>query len=202
MSKNFVTSDWHIGHANIIKYCPESRGHFSSIEEMNETIITNMNSVVSDGDVLYILGDIAFAKPSVAVDTLKRVNGAKVIIWGNHDRKLRDSSEFLNSRGIMGVVGEYDYLCKSFVDTKNGVKQSVCLQHFPLLAWDRMHHGAYMFHGHWHSPRGSRLTMPGKRIMDIGVDGNHMFPYDLDELMGEMSVYEYNYVGHHDGTRQ
>ena len=51
MSKSFFIADTHFGHSEIMNY--ENRP-FSSVEEMDNTIISNWNSVVSDNDkVLY-----------------------------------------------------------------------------------------------------------------------------------------------------
>ncbi len=199
MSSTFITSDLHLGHANVINYCPESRGHFTSVDEMNNAIVSNINSVVTDNDVLIIVGDIAFAKPNVAMDFLKQINGQKILIWGNHDSKLRNSSVFENERRIAGVVGYADYMCETFV--VDGVRHKAAIMHFPLLSWDRMHHGSFMFHGHGHAPKSKRDTMPGKRIRDIGLDGNDMMPYRMDELIRELSSRPSNFYGHHDGSR-
>ena len=53
----YFSSDHHFGHKNIIGYC--NRG-FSSIEEMNESLIDSWNKVVDKYDTVYYLGDFCF----------------------------------------------------------------------------------------------------------------------------------------------
>lgn len=87
MDKNiFFSSDWHLNHKNIIKYCNRP---FSNIEEMRKKIIENHNSLVSNDDMVYHLGDFIFAPKSGIVDkiysTLSKLNGRHILILGNHD---------------------------------------------------------------------------------------------------------------------
>ena len=79
----FFTADTHFGHKNIIKYCNRP---FASLDEMNETLIENWNKVVSLEDTVYILGDFAYCSKTSVEDFLKRLNGEKHLISGNHER--------------------------------------------------------------------------------------------------------------------
>lgn len=88
MSKNskgrvFVCADLHFSHSNIIKY--ENRP-FKDKDDMNEQLIKNWNSVVSDEDTVYVLGDVAFCSKVQAQALISRLNGKKYLIMGNHDR--------------------------------------------------------------------------------------------------------------------
>ena len=55
MGKIYLISDTHFNHNKDFVY--KARG-FNSIEEMNEKIIENWNSVVTDEDTIYVLGDV------------------------------------------------------------------------------------------------------------------------------------------------
>lgn len=81
----WFTSDTHFRHSNIIGYCGRP---FSSVEEMDETLIENWNSVVKEGDKIYHLGDVYMPKGYKKNDEdslFKKLNGTKILILGNHD---------------------------------------------------------------------------------------------------------------------
>ena len=53
----YFTSDLHLGYRSIIEF---NNRPFESVEEMNRALIVNYNSVVTDEDTVYILGDLAY----------------------------------------------------------------------------------------------------------------------------------------------
>jgi calcineurin-like phosphoesterase family protein len=81
MSKTYITSDLHFDHANILKYSPWARGHFRDVNQMNEAIVSNINSMVTDQDTLIIAGDICFSSHGKTAEFLKRINGQKKLVW-------------------------------------------------------------------------------------------------------------------------
>lgn len=92
--KKYITSDWHLDHKNIWgeNGIVETRKHFTSLGEMNESIIASVNSVVTNADELYHLGDIGLSrKPKILFDMLCQMNGQIHLFKGNHD-----SSRVLN----------------------------------------------------------------------------------------------------------
>lgn len=94
MSVYFI-ADTHFCEDNIRRY--ENRT-FQSVVEMDETIIENWNSVVSEDDIVYILGD--FGAFNNEQDILKRLNGTKYLVKGNHDTK---SNEYYRAAGFREV---------------------------------------------------------------------------------------------------
>lgn len=84
--EEWFTSDLHLYHTNIIKYCKRP---FVSSEEMNSVLIDNWNSVVSPEDTVYFLGDFGLCqKRNRLFDTIELLNGNIIWIVGNHDPKL------------------------------------------------------------------------------------------------------------------
>jgi len=83
--KEYVISDTHFGHANIIQYCHRP---FRDVFEMDEALIRNWNNVVSSDDLVYHLGDFALYKDKSRIaEIVSRLNGRIVLIMGNHDTK-------------------------------------------------------------------------------------------------------------------
>ena len=89
MSKIYITSDLHFNHNKDFLY--ESRG-FSNIEDMNNTIIANWNSIIAPDDDIYILGDLMLGGSEKMADGLNLIislNGKLHLIRGNHDTDTR-----------------------------------------------------------------------------------------------------------------
>jgi calcineurin-like phosphoesterase family protein len=83
--KVYIWSDLHLWHKNIIKY--ENRP-FSSVEEMNDTIIKNWNEIVKPEDTIINLGDVSFRlHKEILGICIRQLPGKKILILGNHDRK-------------------------------------------------------------------------------------------------------------------
>src|SRR5690606_6132282 len=78
----WFTSDTHFYHRKVIEYCDRP---FSTVETMNEALIENWNKVVKKNDVIFVLGDFAFAGVNQTKKILDRLNGQKILVRGNHD---------------------------------------------------------------------------------------------------------------------
>lgn len=78
----YFTSDLHIGHENIIRF---SNRPFSTLGEMNRTLVDNWNSRVTERDDVFILGDMFYRKKEGVEEILRKLKGRKHLIVGNHD---------------------------------------------------------------------------------------------------------------------
>jgi calcineurin-like phosphoesterase family protein len=84
--QQFVISDLHLGHRNIIHYC---RRPFSSSGEMDDVLIRNWNYRVATRDEVFYLGDLCHGKNAApASEYLSRLNGRIYVISGNHDEEI------------------------------------------------------------------------------------------------------------------
>lgn len=126
----FFTSDTHFGHLNILKL---GQGRpFKNIEEHDECIINNWNKVVKPGDVIYHLGDFSMNLDQERVESiLRRLNGAKHLILGNHDRS-KIHAKFLNSN-LWQSMRDYHKLIFKLSDNK---EIRIILKHYPILEFD------------------------------------------------------------------
>lgn len=175
MTIQFITSDIHFNHLNILKYNAETRGHFKDVTEMNEGIIQRWNSVVAPEDHTFILGDVAMGDVSKAPALIERLNGTKTLVLGNHDRKLVKITDIerLFSGGI------HNYLVHS-VDKHT----HLVMFHFPIHSWDNRGIGAIHTHGHTH---GAPTGIQG-RIIDVGMDCNNLYPFKLSDVVSKMNA--------------
>lgn len=174
----FFTSDLHFGHRNIIKFCNRP---WKTTEEMDEALIENWNSVVKDNDIVFDLGDFAFATNGRWKDILSRLNGKHYLILGNHD--------------VTRWPGDYTMSLFEEVDNQMIVKiddRYVYLNHYPYLcyggAWRNPKHAVWQLFGHVHSGSTSagadsdRLTNIFPYQYDVGVDNNNYTPVSWDKI--------------------
>lgn len=188
--KTFFTSDLHFHHKKITEFT--ERNLFTDSEHHNEWLIDIWNSQVSKSDKVFHMGDFSFAHEYEKVaDVLRRLNGQKFFIKGNHDR-----SEMLKSLKTSGLIQEgYDYK-----EIKLSDNTSACLFHFPISSWHRQHYGAFMLHGHCHG------SFQGQgKILDVGIDnayklfGEHRL-FTEEDVLEFMQTMETSVVDHHKVT--
>ena len=169
---NYITSDIHFGHKNIMSFCPVSRAFGKEdVVRMDEEIISRWNSTVRPQDHTYILGDFAFCNPEKAISHLQRLNGTKTLIVGNHDAKLVKNQDFRNQ-----FVTLYDYHTIHINETR------VIMFHYPIAEWDQMHRGAVHFHGHLH---GGVSGMEAYRCLDVGMDNHDCYPIKMEYAISQ-----------------
>lgn len=90
---NYYISDLHIGHTNALAF--DARP-FKTIEENDETIKNNWNSVVGLDDDVYLLGDISWYGSTKTLEYYSQLNGRIHLIKGNHDNKILKNKDLQN----------------------------------------------------------------------------------------------------------
>lgn len=160
----YLTSDLHFLHTNIIRYCARP---YANIEEMTGKLIAGWNSVVTQNDTVYFLGDFTFSNDPIVVDRIfNSLMGKKFLIFGNHETTATLKLPW---------CGRYDIFDLKY----NGMFFVLC--HYPFLSWKHSNHGSVNLHGHIHSK--VALGTPTVRRIDVGVDAWDYKPVSIDKIV-------------------
>jgi len=162
--KIFFTSDLHLGHSNIIKYCDRP---FKVQNEMNEVIIKNYNDLVKPEDTVYFLGDIAFMSNVKAAWMVNRLNGTKILVRGNHDK----------NHNKMKTFGFVDSSHELTINTDYG---TIYMRHVPNETYQEGLHFCGHVHTKWRFNR---------NIVNVGVDVWDFKPVLLEDIINEYNKY-------------
>ena len=188
----YFTSDTHYNHKNICRGVSEWKDKnnnvpvnqtrdFKTLDHMNSTIVDNINNTVGENDVLVHMGDFSFGGFESIIEFRKRIMCKNIVlICGNHDKFLRENKDGV--QGYFKHVSSYDQLEIRRQVKKDLVERfSFICCHFPIASFDGMNKDNYHLFGHVHL--NSQLKCLGNRSMDVGVDGNNLFPYSLDDVL-------------------
>lgn len=163
MPNTWFTADFHLGHANIIRYCNRP---FATVEEMDQAIVEWLNASVKRDDVLYFLGDFCMGGQQKIFAYRRRIHCKKIFaVPGHHDkqaRKLKEEFSWLDNLAEVSIHG-----------------QSIVLCHYALRAWNRSNRGSWHLYGHSH---GRLPEAPNSFSMDVGVDTHNFRPWHYDEI--------------------
>lgn len=166
----YFLSDTHWGETRITPAFNPFFRPFKSVEEQNETMIANINSIVNEDDELYHLGDVAYTVDGIAC--MDRINCKnRTLILGNYD--LDDPAKMpLLQTAFNGQV--YDSMLRQF----EGV--TMYLNHYPIKG---AKHSSAMPHalsivGHIHG-----LWKVQPNMINVGVDAWHFRPVSLTEIL-------------------
>lgn len=176
MSNSFATSDWHLGHDNLVEYEPSRGPVFEQkiLRNVSEYILKQKQSCIG-----YFLGDLLFG--IYWAKTVQRLIEESGIDWhfirGNHDRKLSDK-KILG----MGFKSVQDYL---ILETRFG---KALLSHYPIINHDPRYLSrvielnsvfeankcAVNIHGHTHS-----FSHPDPRLINVSVEATNYQPMEI-----------------------
>ena len=155
---NYYIADLHLDHANIIRL---NNRPYKDVGEMNRTFISNWNSVGTDNDDVYVVGDFSYKSKNPLV-FLKQLKGRKHLIVGNHDEFMLKNPEcrkqFVEIADILTV--------------RDGDK-TIVLCHYPFLEWNGFYRGWLHFYGHVHNTFHNETTKYAanmKNAYNVGVD--------------------------------
>ena len=187
----FFTADTHFRHRNILKYQASTRP-FETIDEMNDKIVENWNSVVPKDGVVYHLGDFSTGNSHNWAGIRKRLNGRIGLVLGNHD--LLPLSEI---QPLFMNINDTVALKIQDPDAHRGC-QMIILNHYAMRVWNKSHYGSWSLYGHSH---GSLPDDPNALSIDVGVDCFNLTPLSYHQIKEIMSKKDFRPVDHHIGSR-
>lgn len=190
----YFTSDLHLGHEAIIKLCDRP---YQDVNEMDKAIIFNWNSIITDSDTIFILGDFSWRLGNSEIKYyLSRLAGNKIFIKGNHDKNEKPFPTIYD--GFVNIK------VKDSDDKAFGGYQHITLCHYPMLSWYQSHRGAWQLFGHWHNVKVTPTLLENRKAefevkeyvkeehlymdrlrqnqYDVGIDGNSYKPISYDHI--------------------
>lgn len=189
--KTFLTSDTHFGHKNItgkeLSSWDKNYRTFSSIEEMDNTLLEEINTLVGKNDILIHHGDFAFKNHEYYLDQIECRN-----IWfisGNHDsvinkkKELQQRFRIYEPKWLNTVIeNKFFFMC-----------------HYKFLSWPGMSKNVLHTFGHSHGNIPEYLL--GKS-MDVGVDNAFKHfgkyrPFFYEEVVEIINSNEIFLADHH-----
>ena len=141
---NYYISDLHLFHKNVTRAGKDFDDRpFDDLEQMHNLIKEKWNSKVTNGDTVYILGDMAMrGTQEDLIAYVSTLRGHKILVRGNHD-DIRD----LRYKQLFDEICDY----KEIQDTLNGETVRLVLCHYPILMWRDQHRGSILLYGHVHN---------------------------------------------------
>lgn len=106
---NYYIADTHFGHDNVIRF---DNRPFANIEDMDRIMIANWNSMVTDADDVYIIGDFVYRSGKSVSWYCNQLHGRKHLILGNHD-KLTDEDRkcFISIDKMLHITDGRNQIC-------------------------------------------------------------------------------------------
>ena len=170
----YYTADWHLNHENLIK---RKARKASSVVEINELIISNVNEVVGEQDTLYILGDLTMSNAEnlrALMDMLQSVKCKNIqVLKGNHD-SLHDLAILKGNK----IINNW-HTFKTITDTAFGIEIPVALSQYPILDYHSQVEPMLCLHGHSHGCLKPRPV----DLFDVGVDVWNFKPVTLEQVL-------------------
>lgn len=178
MAKIFLTSDLHFCHDRpFIWGC---RG-FESITQMNEQIIERYNSIVSNEDTVYILGDLVLSDIEAGIKYVQRLNGQIHLILGNHDgtKKQKYYKEFCPN-----------IISMSYAEMIKYKKYHFYLSHYPTFVgnYDDKTPKQMILNLYGHTHQETNFFENNFQMYHVGVDSHSCYPIEIESIIDEIKT--------------
>lgn len=218
----YYTSDTHYAHANICRgttrwgttdesgvFYPSigNTRNYSRLEDMNDAIIYEINSVVGEDDELYHLGDWSFGGIENIWNFRKQIKCKNIhLVEGNHDHHISKNKILPNCHydfkdvelivdgpnpkrygddrdELFDVYAQDLFKSVSKMLIEKVGKTEIVMTHYPFEQWKDMDRGTWHLHGHCHG----NLGVDEFRRIDVGLDATGFKVLSFDEISDIMS---------------
>ena len=174
---DYFTSDLHIGHDK--NFIWQSRG-FSSVAEHDREILKRWNSVVTDNDTVYILGDLCMSADEKEWNTIfKNLTGNKIFIRGNHDtdNKMIKYIKDYNMK-YLGMAYLFHY----------SKKKKFLLTHYPTLVGNYKDPRFFWnLSGHTHSQ--DKFQYSYGNVYNVALDAHNCYPVSIEQIIKDIEKF-------------
>lgn len=171
MRNIFFTSDTHFCHSKPFLY--EPRG-FKNAEENCQEIVKRWNSIITDEDEVYLLGDIMLEDNERATEYFSQLKGNIHIILGNHDSQNRQElyETFSNVVDI------------KYADVIKIKKQHYYLSHYPTFCsnYDDKPYHNHLINLYGHTHQQTNFFNDNPFMYHVGLDSHNCYPISIDEI--------------------
>ncbi len=194
----YFTSDWHIGHANVLVF---DQRPFKDLDHMHRVLINNYNATVGEQDICYFLGDMGLGKGDTLRKVVSELNGTKVCVLGNHDKGAtamhRLGFDVVLQMASIEVAGKLVTMthcplrgvwredCSDMKGAQPGDSWHKEWKHGELFSLPDF--GQYHLHGHTQKGPEERIL---DRQMDVGVRANGYRPVSVSVIESWISKRE------------
>ncbi|SOB96656.1 Calcineurin-like phosphoesterase superfamily protein [Pseudobutyrivibrio ruminis DSM 9787] len=157
----YYISDLHLFHNAAIRF---DNRPFDNISTMHEYIHTNWNNRITNGDTVYILGDVSLrGQKDNLIAYVSTLKGQKVLVKGNHD----DVSDYRYQQ-LFSEICDY----KEVHDSFDGKNYDLVLSHYPIYSWKNMGRGWIHLYGHTHNSIEDDMYL--KALSDMKINCGHL----------------------------
>lgn len=184
----WYTSDSHFGHLNFLSFKDENgeriRKEFDSLVEMDEAMVLRWNERIRQDDIVYHLGDVGFGGWNKLEEILKRLNGRKRLIMGNHDRYgARNYERYFEIK----PTGRH------FGSDMTGCDITFMVSHIPLhpLSVRNVYTTGPVFNLHGHLHKGQ---VGDPMYLNMSVENWNYAPVSMEDVIAELKNREAAYA--------
>lgn len=158
----YLSADHHFNHDNIIKICNRP---FKNSEQMNLYMIEAWNNIIKTNDIIFYLGDFGFGKKENLKEICNKLNGQKILIKGNHDKKHNYSTlKFIGFEEIFDSI----------------LFDKILLTHKPVIDMEK---GVINVHGHIHNADINNINgYKQKSHLCVSVECTDYKPINIDSI--------------------